>query len=146
MIQVATGRRIMDMSNLTTIQTIYEAFGRGDVPTILDLCADDVAWEHWDDNWAQKKGIPILQARTGKAGVGEFFAGVATLTLQSFEVLNMMEGGDQVAATFVIEYDTPVGGHLRDEEIHLWTLNAAGEVCGLRHYVDTAKHLAAWKL
>ena len=63
-----------------------------------------------------------------------------------FEVLNMMEGANQVAVTFVIEYLTPVGGHLRDEEIHLWTFNEAGKVCALRHYVDTAKHIAAWKL
>ncbi len=134
------------MSNLATAQTIYEAFGRGDVPTILDVCSDDVAWEQWEDNRAQKAGISILQARTGKSGVAEFFAGVATLTMQGFEVLNMMEGANQVAVTFVIEYVTPVGGHLRDEEIHLWTFNDAGQVCALRHYVDTAKQIAAWKL
>jgi uncharacterized protein len=134
------------MSNLATAQKIYEAFGAGDVPAILDLCADDVAWEHWEDNTAQHAGIPIMRAHTGKAGVGEFFAGVATLTLQGFDVLNMMEGGNQVAVSFVIEYDTPAGGHLRDEEIHLCTFNEAGKISALRHYVDTAKHIAAWKL
>jgi hypothetical protein len=55
-------------------------------------------------------------------------------------------GGNQVAVSFVIEYDTPPGGHLRDEEIHLWTFDADGKVSGLRHYTDTAKHIAAWKL
>jgi len=134
------------MSNLKTTQLIYEAFGRGDVPAIIDLCADDVRWEHWHDNRAQQAGVPLLQARTGKAGVGDFFAAVGTITMQAFDVLNMMEGGDQVAVTFVIEYDTPVGGHLRDEEIHLWTFDADGKVSGLRHYVDTDKHIAAWKL
>lgn len=133
-------------SNLETLQLIYEAFGRGDVPAILDLCADDVAWENWDDNAAQRAGVATMQARRGKAGVGEFFGAVATLTLQGFEVFNMMEGGNQVAVTFVIEYDTPVGGHLRDEEIHLWTFDADGKVCALRHYTDTAKHIAAWNL
>jgi hypothetical protein len=28
------------MNNLATAQTIYEAFGRGDVPAILELCSD----------------------------------------------------------------------------------------------------------
>lgn len=134
------------MSNLATAQMIYEAFGRGDVPAILDVCSDDVAWENWEDNWAQKSGIPIMQARSGKPGVAEFFAGVATLTMHGFEVLNMMEGANQVAVTFVIEYVTPPGGHLRDEEVHLWTFDDAGKVCALRHYLDTAKHIAAWKL
>ncbi len=134
------------MSNLATAEKIYEAFGAGDVPAILDVCAEDVAWEHWEHNSAQQAGIPIMRQQTGKAGVAEFFAGVATLTLQGFEVLNMMEGGNQVAVSFVIEYDTPPGGHLRDEEIHLWTFNTDGKVSGLRHYIDTAKHIAAWKL
>jgi hypothetical protein len=31
-------------------------------------------------------------------------------------------------------------------EDHLWTFNEAGTVSALRHYVDTAKHIAAWKL
>jgi ketosteroid isomerase-like protein len=32
---------------------------------------------------------------------------------------------------------------VRDEEIHLWTFNDAGQVVRLRHYTDTAKHMAA---
>ena len=33
------------MSNLATVQTIYDAFGTGDVLTILETLADDVEWE-----------------------------------------------------------------------------------------------------
>lgn len=33
------------MSNARTVPTIYEAFGRGDVPTILGHWTDDVEWE-----------------------------------------------------------------------------------------------------
>ena len=32
------------MSNIATVQGIYEAFGKGDVPAILAVLADDVAW------------------------------------------------------------------------------------------------------
>jgi hypothetical protein len=35
------------------------------------------------------------------------------------------------------------GNRLRDEELHLWTFDDAGRVTALRHYVDTAKHIAA---
>jgi ketosteroid isomerase-like protein len=28
-----------------TVQEIYEAFGRGDVPAILDRLTDDIAWD-----------------------------------------------------------------------------------------------------
>jgi ketosteroid isomerase-like protein len=134
------------MSNLPTVNAIYEAFGRGDAPAILDVMADDVAWEHWPDNTAQRAGVPAMKARSGKDGVAEFFAVVGTMGITDFQVLNMMEGGDQVAVSFAIETDVPGGGHYRDEEIHLWAFDAEGRVCGLRHYTDTAKHIAAWKV
>ena len=132
------------MGNLAAVQAIYEAFGNGDVPAIIDQMAEVVEWEHWEDNHAQKAGVPSLQARNGKAGVSEFFAVAATMGITDFQVLNLMEGGDQVAVTVVIETDLPGGGHYRDEEIHLWSFDQSGKVNGLRHYVDTAKHLAAW--
>jgi uncharacterized protein len=132
------------VGNLATVQAIYEAFGRGDVPAILDVMADGVEWEQWEDNHAQTTGVPSMQARHGKAGVGEFFAVAATMGITDFQVLNMMEGGDQVAVTIVIESDVPGGGHYRDEEIHLWSFDGDGKVAALRHYTDTAKHIAAW--
>jgi uncharacterized protein len=132
------------MGNLATVQAIYEAFGSGDVAAILDQMAEDVEWERWEDNHGQKAGVPSLQARNGKAGVSEFFAVAATMGITDFHVLNLMEGGDQVASTVVIEADLPGGGHYRDEEIHLWSFDPSGKVKGLRHYVDTAKHIAAW--
>ena len=33
------------MAQIETVQQIYQAFGRGDVPAILDHLADDVDWE-----------------------------------------------------------------------------------------------------
>jgi ketosteroid isomerase-like protein len=36
------------VSNIATVQSLYEAFGRGDIPAILDMQADDVTWETWD--------------------------------------------------------------------------------------------------
>jgi ketosteroid isomerase-like protein len=33
------------VSNVDTVQAIYEAFGRGDVASILDHHADDVEWD-----------------------------------------------------------------------------------------------------
>jgi uncharacterized protein len=131
------------MSNIATVQAIYEAFGRGDVPSILEHLADDVAWESWADNSAQKAGVPWLLPRTGKAAVAEFFGIAATMGITEFTVLGLLEGGNEVAAPFVIAADVPGGQPYRDEEIHLWTFNDAGKVTRLRHYVDTAKHIAS---
>ncbi len=130
--------------HLATVGKIYEAFGKGDIPTILGYMADDVQWEAWADNTAQKKGVPWLQARQGKGGVLAFFQVLGGMPVKDFQVLSLMSGGNQVAAEFVIEVEVPAtGAHYRDEEIHLWTFNEAGQVIRLRHYTDTAKHIAA---
>ena len=131
------------MSNLSTVQAIYQAFGQGDIPAILDLMADDVAWEAWDDNSAQAAGVSHLVPRRGKAGVAEFFGIVGTFDVTDFQVLSIMEGGDQVVAEVVIEAHLPNGGSYRDEELHLWTFDGDGKISRMRHYTDTAKHIAA---
>lgn len=130
-------------ANLITVQEIYAAFGRGDIPAILDAIADDCRWEAWADNSAQRAGVPYLQPRIGPSGVAEFFAAVAELEIHAFEVLDCISGRDQVAAEIQIEASTLTGGRFRDDELHLWTLDDDGRIIRLRHYVDTAKHIAA---
>lgn len=136
------------MSNLATVQTIYEAFGKGDIPAILDVLADDVEWEAWADNSAVRAGVPTMVPRHGKDEVVKFFETAGQLEITDLQILNMMEGGNQVAVEFVLEANLPAwgGGHYRDEEIHLWTFNDAGKVTRLRHYIDTAKQIAAFNL
>jgi ketosteroid isomerase-like protein len=131
--------------NLETVKQIYAAFGRGDVPAILDMLAEDVAWEAWADNAGARAGVPWLLSRRGRAGAAEFFGLLgSTLVVKDFRVLSLMDGGNTVGAEFEIECDVPsTGGHYRDEEIHLWTFDDAGKVVRLRHYVDTAKHILA---
>ena len=131
------------MSNVSSVQAVYQAFGQGDIPTILDLMADDVAWEAWADNHAQAVGVPNLLPRRGKAGVAEFFAEVATYEFTDFQVLSFMDGGHQVAVEVALAAKLPNGNVVADEEIHLWTFDDTGKVTRMRHYTDTAKHIAA---
>lgn len=132
------------MSHIPTIQALYAAFSRRDAPAFLEKMSDDVHWEHWENNLAQKGGVPYLQPRRGKAGVGEFLASLAAIDLKALAVVDIMESKHQVAVTFTIEFVVKATGKtLRDEEVHLWTFDDGGNVIALRHYVDTAKHLAA---
>jgi hypothetical protein len=134
-------------TNIETIQAIYEAFSRGDIPTILEHLSDDVRWESWADNSAQQYGIAYLKAQTGKAGVLEFFHVAGQLNITDFQVLSIMAGDNQVAAEFVIETaPSNFSGGYRDEEMHLWTFNNEGKVIRLRHYLDTFKHIQAAKI
>lgn len=135
-------------NNLSTVQQIYACFGQGDIPGIIEHLAHDVLWEKWADNLAQKAGVPWLKEQHGKEGAMAFFQCIGSmLVIKDFQVLNLMEGGNQVAVEFIIEADVPgTGGHFRDEEMHLWTFNGAGKVTRLRHYADTHKHMKAAKL
>ena len=130
-------------AGLASVQQIYTAFARGDIPAILDEIADDCRWEHWSAHSAQQAGVAYLQPRTGPAGVAEFFAAVSELQIHDFQVLGYIAGDREVAAKILIDASTSNGGRYRDEELHLWKLDGDGKVAALRHYVDTAKHIAA---
>jgi hypothetical protein len=41
-------------ANAPTVAEIYAAFGRGDVPTILDKIAPNCRWESWANTRAQR--------------------------------------------------------------------------------------------
>jgi len=133
-------------ANLAVVGGIYEAFGRGDIDFILDQVADDCAWESWLDNHGQKAGIPPMTPRHGRAGVAEFFAYVATMDIQDFQVLDMLASDRQVVVEVQISIGMPGGGSVTDEELHLYSLNDAGRISRMRHYVDTAKQIKAYGL
>ena len=127
------------MDNITAVQEIYAAFGRGDVPAILDRLAPDVVFDPDMDGAA-----PWLQRREGREGVGEFFAALAALDIFAFEPRNFMAAGDQVAVTIRIGATVKATGEaLPEDEMHLWTFGPDGLATEMRHYVDTAKHAAA---
>jgi ketosteroid isomerase-like protein len=130
---------------LETVQSIYQAFGRGDVPAILEHLAPDVQWESWAGNSMQQAGHPLLAARSGREQAGGFFAVLAqNMEIHAFQVLDVFGSGRQVAGECTIEYTwRPTGARVRDEELHLWTFGEDGRIVRFRHYLDTAQHLRA---
>ena len=89
-------------------------------------------------------GVPWLAPKQGLAGAAEFFAYIGQWKIDGFRVLSLMAGGNQVSAEIEIDtHITQTGAHYRDEDMHLWTFDDSGKVSRFRHYVDTAKHIAA---
>ena len=129
---------------VTTVRNIYEAFGKGNFPAIIDQLSDQVQWEQWADNYSQQAGVPWMQARTGKEGAMDFFRLLGQMHIHDFQVLSIMGSDKQAVAEIIIEAEIPAtGSHYRDEELHLWTFDEHGKVIRFRHYLDTAKHIAA---
>jgi hypothetical protein len=141
----ATGSTAGQLGHAGVVAAIYEAFGRGDVATILTFLDPDVSWDgDWADNWGQRTAdLAHFRPRSGHAGVVEFFQALAPCTLHDFQLLDLLSSERQVVAEVVLELELPGGGRVRDEELHRWTFGPDGRVTSLRHYLDTAKHVAA---
>src|SRR5262245_32203099 len=107
--------------NQAVVGKIYELFGKGDVPGILEHISEDARFDHWQNNFAQAKGIPYLQARKGKKGCADFLASLAAIEIREFTVGGLFGSGNKVCAEITIEFKVKATGKtLRDEQIHLW--------------------------
>ena len=126
------------MSNLDTVMGMYESFNRGDIPAIIEQLDENVEWEKWTDNYAQRAEIPYLRFQKGKQGVRDFFVALEDVGVKNINILSVMEGKNQIAVEVEIE-----AARFDDEEIHLWTFNDEGKIVRFRHYLDTAKQIAA---
>jgi ketosteroid isomerase-like protein len=128
---------------VAAVADIYAAFGRGDIAAILERLAENVAWDAFPDSFAARAGVAHLQPGHSRADAARFFEGIGTWTTRAFEVEAII-GDDRCAVARVSgEFELPGGGALRDDELHLWRLGDDGLVAEFRHYVDTAKHIAA---
>ncbi|MFD4182915.1 nuclear transport factor 2 family protein, partial [Rhodococcus sp. NPDC058514] len=130
-------------AHAATVGALYAAFARGDIPAVLDMLAEDVRWEDWADNFAQRADVPWMRRRGGRDGAAEFFGIVGGFDIGEFAVLEIMAGESQVVAEISIDAVVPGGGRFRDEELHVWSFDGSGKISRMRHYVDTAKHIAA---
>ena len=132
----------MPEDHVATVRSLYEAFGRGDVPTIIDALADDVEWEAG----AVDHGLPLLAPGRGKEHVTAFFSQLADVEFKRFEPRLLFGSGDHVMAVIAVEFLVPKTGHSvrEDAEGHLWTFGPDGRVAAFRHYVDTLQHSRAW--
>jgi len=72
----------------------YSAFGRRDIPAILDLLADDVEWQFFGD---PKTGTPYGGTYRGKQQVAEWFQTLAKSDeILEFEPREFLEGPNHV--------------------------------------------------
>lgn len=129
------------MDKLKIIEDVYAAFGRGDVPFILERLSEDVQWEHLlEDN----HGIPYLLPGRGRAHAQKFFESLASIELTRFEPVNLLTGANQVVALIkVTVINKKTGKRLDDYEGHVWTFDTEGRITAFRHLSDTHAHWLA---
>ena len=128
------------MNNVERVQGIYAAFGRGDIPAILEHLADDVEWEYGVDS----TDVPWLQPRRGRAEVVKFFESLAVMEISKFVPKHVLSQGDLVVALVDLEAKVKATGQrvVEEDEVHIWYFDDHGRVRRFRHRVDTHMH---WK-
>jgi ketosteroid isomerase-like protein len=120
--------------NVKTIQSVYEAFGRGDVAAILDVVADDVDW----GSESSSTEVPWWGVRNGKDAVADFFAQLAsTSEVLEFTPLAMVGGGDDVLTVVRYRASATKSGKSVDMEIHHHFHFTDGKISHYRGSEDT---------
>jgi hypothetical protein len=128
-------------ANANTIREAYEAFGRGDVPTILAKLDENVEWEYG----ISTREVPWFLPRRGIKGAGEFFESLAAIEFHSFVPKAILEGDNVVVALVDLSFTVKKTGKkvMEEDEAHVWRFNAAGKVVRFRHCADTHQHVQA---
>lgn len=131
------------MTNLETFQHLYAAFGRGDIPTILNHLAEDVEWEYA----ATSAQVPRLQPHRGPREVRKFFEALGAFEFHTFQPKTLLESGNIVVALIDVELTVKATGVkiAEEDEVHIWHFNSEGQVSKFTHKVDTHQHWLAYK-
>lgn len=129
------------MSNIPTVQTIYAAFGQGDIPTILGYLGENIEWEYG----ASDAVVPWLQSRRGLAEIPKFFESLGALEFQKFQPKTFLESGNVVVALIDLAAVVKANGRsiVEEDEVHIWHFDNQGRVIRFCHRLDTHKHWLA---
>ena len=129
------------MSNIPTVQSIYAAFGQGDIPAILGHLAEDIEWEYS----IADAGVPWLQPRKGRAAVPKFFESLDALDFQKFQPKTLLESGNVVVALIDLAVVVKATGRpiVEEDDVHIWQFDSQGRVTKFCHRLDTHRHWLA---
>ena len=132
------------MSNIKTVQEIYEAFSKGDVPAIIAKLDENVNWEY---DTAPNK-LPWLQPLQGNQNVVKFFESLSVLEFQLFQVKEIVGDDKLVVSLLDLEVKVKHNGQIIKEidEVHIWRFNEVGKVIAFRHRLDTQLQIQTYEI
>ncbi len=122
------------MDNIEFVKSLYAAFRRGDLETILASSAPNIGWI----SNADPALIPWGGERNGVAAVQEYFRELAAhVEFVSFTPREYFGGPDFVTVLgHVTGRLMPSGGHFDDEWAHMFKIRD-GKVIEFREYLNT---------
>ena len=123
-----------EVANADTVRDCYEKFGKGDIPGLLDRCAEDIDW-----TVPEIENAPFAGSRHGKESVAEFFSQLAGAEdITDFEPREFITQGDRVV---VLGRSTATvrstGRHYSTEWVHVFTVKD-GKMTNFHEFFDNA--------
>jgi len=124
--------------NMQVIDSLYNAFSTGDMPTVLGSMHPKIEWNEAESN-SLADGNPYIGPDAVLEGVfARVIARHEYFALQDVKIHGMND--NKVLAT--LRYDAKVkatGKSYNAQAAHLWTLNDEGKITAFQQYVDTKK-------
>lgn len=132
----------MSEANQKTIEAVYAAFGRGDVPFILDKVTEGTRW----DFSVAASDVPWHSPIGSRQQLPTFFQAMAeNIQMEAFEPRAILSAGRDVVVKLRIAFTVKrTGKRVDEEQVQWWSFDDAGRIASLRHYEDTAMVQAAW--
>ena len=126
---------VSDPDNLSVIQTIYNDFSKGDIPSVLSALDANVVWNEAEGN-AYADGNPYIGTDAVLKGVFERVGGEHEyFNLADIQLHEM--SNNRVLATLRYQAKLKKNGTTIDAQAaHFWTLKD-GKVTAFQQYVDT---------
>ena len=125
------------MSSTDVVTRLYDAFGRGDIPTVLELFHSEIQWH-------EAEGSPYHPGPEGWVGpdaiVSNLFEKMgADWTEFAVHPKAFHDSGDVVTVEVRYAATHAVTGRILDaQSCHVWTVND-GKITSFQQYMDTAQ-------
>ena len=132
---------MQEAENTKIVKDAYDAFGRGDVQTLLGYFDETILWKPVHGT---ARHVPTAGERRGKAAVGEFFKIVSDqVNFVRFEPKDFVAQGDKVVAIGHYVATVPTGRGFESDFVMVFTLRD-GKVVQFQEFSDSAAINAAY--
>ena len=132
---------MQEAQNTKIVKDAYEAFGRGDVQTLLGYFDETILWKPVH---GAARHVPTAGERRGKAAVGEFFKIVSEqINFVRFEPKEFVAQGDKVVAIGHYVAQVQTGRGFESDFVMVFTLRD-GKVVQFQEFSDSAAINAAY--